>query len=170
LSNDQLRTIEDPNLTDFRKRTTLKTMSVATATVATGAIVALAAIDEPVQNLGITVTYAPSRDFDTVELSNPSDQDVSISLEFSGDVEIPGGRLDVKKLMANGPIKLDAQSSRSYRLPKLESRIGSSLVANIDSHSALRFPVSDNVVIDHVKVLGGDAVLHNSAPIYLNKA
>jgi len=138
--------------------------------MATGAMAALAALEPQAERLGITVRYAPSRDYDTLELSNPSDQDVAVSLEFSGDIDIPGGRLDVRKLMSSGPINIAARSSRNYRLPKLEPIAGPSMKADIGSHSALRFPVSDNVVIANVRVVGGGAALHHSAPIYLLKA
>ncbi len=158
-------------MTDLKRRQTLKTLTTGAA-VLTGASVGMLSTNlfaSESQNIQLEVHYSVDGSSDQLVMHNPTGKDLNVAMQFSGDISVPGGQLDVGKLMQNGPVKIKAGESRRFRLARADRSEADTRSLNLKGHQALRFPVSDNVYIDHISVVSDHLKQTTSIPLLMRK-
>jgi len=121
------------------------------------------------RDIALEVHYSASGARDRLLIHNPAMRDVEIALQFSGDIAVPGGQLDVSKLMQNASLRLKAGETREMNLPRADRVDPEPVSLSAANHQALRFPVSDNVFVDRVAVVSGGTNSSRKIPLLLRK-
>lgn len=121
------------------------------------------------RDIELEVHYSASGATDKLVMHNPASADVEIAMQFSGDIAVPGGQLDVARLMQNKPIKLKAGETRQIVLPRAERTSVQPATMSSKSHQALRFPISDNVFVDRIAVVSDGVNRNKKIPLLMRK-
>lgn len=156
-------------MTDLKRRQVLKTLTTGAMVCSGLTIASIPGAASADRDIELEVHYSASGASDKLLIHNPASADIEVAMQFSGDIAVPGGQLDVAKLMQNAPIKLKAGETRQLHLPRAD-RVGVATAAmSSTSHQALRFPVSDNVFVDRIAVVSDGMDHSREIPLLMRK-
>ncbi|MBX2868032.1 MAG: hypothetical protein KTR18_05130 [Acidiferrobacterales bacterium] len=156
---------------DVNRRKTLKTLTTGAAAL-TGASVGMLSSDLFAgghKDVQLEVHFSANGAQDRLVMHNPGAKDLEVAMQFSGDISVPGGQLDVSKLMQNGSVPIKAGETRYFKLPRATRDETASVSASTHGHQALRFPVSDNVYVDHISVISDRMKPSTRVPLLMRK-
>ncbi|MGI9319606.1 MAG: hypothetical protein ACR2QW_19915 [bacterium] len=158
-------------MVDRKKRTTLKVFSLSAAATAlpVWSVATLIKHNKYPERLEISIQYETGSNHGTVILRNPTNEDIVVNIEFDGDVNVPGGSLDVRQLMVAGSVHIKPGSSRQYQLPKIARTRAPFDNAEGYRHGDQGFPISDNVIIANAQVYSDYSALNGTTPVFLTK-
>ena len=155
---------------DLKKRKTLKTLAVSGAVgIAPGLIPfkASAGVDsKEIENIELYVQHNSLFDSNYLVIKNNNDSRATLSFSQFDTIQLPNGVYSLKRLSQLGKIHIEGNRSRLFAL---DDKIDGKLAAKKD-HSLLRFPVRENVLVDHV-LFNMEQIPHPiSRPVTLTKA
>lgn len=154
---------------DHNKRTTLKTLATASAVAISPSVFAFGKqVNQTAASNGeikLRVEHDSQFGSNYLVIENQSDADTEIAFFNSETIQLPDGVYSLDRLAAKGPILVKANGSKVFSLDDWKRPV------KMDSgHSALRFPIRDNIITDHIVIRDTHFVSNNLKPVTLSKA
>jgi hypothetical protein len=139
-------------LIDTKKRNTLKTIAVSGAAVISSSLVSLAVQaskkSTSIDGIELKVEHNSVFGSNYLVVTNNSNEDSVFNFTKGDSIDLPLGRYSLDRLALNGDIAVSARSSKVFSLDEIQ--VASNRM--YDTHSTLRFPVRDHVIVDNVVI------------------